>query len=483
MLAVKRNISGIDKTIMNIANLKLEWKEKNILIVGCGVSGISCANFLSRNDIKFSIIDSRTNIKNISNINQRYTIKFGDFQENDFSTADIIIVSPGVSIKHPFIQKAIAEGKEVFGDVDLFCRLVDAPIIAITGSNGKSTVTTLVGDILNASNINAKVGGNIGVPCLDLLSLDLLSLDLLGQDHFDSDHSYEAKVDCYVLELSSFQLETTSHLKAYASVILNLSEDHMDRYDSFLDYCNAKQRILNDSKYTIINLDDKLASKLSHAEDSITFSLSTKADFTLGLKSGKEWIFHNEKPFLDISKLRIVGQHNKSNILAAISLCSVFDIALDKTAQAINTFSGLEHRSQLISNYKNVQWINDSKATNVGATRAALNGFSNRPLYLILGGQSKGQDFNELLPVLTNNIKQIFIYGEDSDLIANSIKEKTKISIQCLPTLKESINEISKLVIDDDVVLFSPACASFDQFDNYMHRGQSFVQYVNEVAK
>jgi len=285
------------------------------------------------------------------------------------------------------------------------------------------------------------------------------------------------------LELSSFQLETTSHLKAYASVILNLSEDHMDRYDSFLDYCNAKQRILNDSKYTIINLDDKLASKLSHTEDSITFSLNTKADFTLDLKAGKEWVFHNEKPFLDISNLRIVGQHNKSNILAAISLCSVFDIALDKTAQAIKTFSGLEHRSQLISNYKNVQWINDSKATNIGATSAALNGFSNRSLYLILGGQSKGQDFTDLLPVLTNNIKQIFIYGEDSDLIANSIKEKIEISIQCVSTLKETINKISKLVNDDDVVLFSPACASFDQFDNYIHRGQSFVQYVNEVAK
>lgn len=471
MLAVKRNISGVDKTIMNIEDLKLEWKGKDILIVGCGVSGISCANFLSNNDIDFSIVDSRTNIKNISNINQRYTIKFGDFQETDFSSADILIVSPGVSIKHPFIQKAIEKGKEIFGDVDLFCRLVDAPIIAITGSNGKSTVTTLVGDILNASNINAKVGGNIGVPCLDLLSLD------------HSNHSHEAKTDCYVLELSSFQLETTSHLKAYASVILNLSEDHMDRYDSFLDYCNAKQRILNDSKYTIINLDDKLASKLSHAKDSITFSLNAKADFTLGLKSGKEWIFHHEKPFLDISNLRIVGQHNKSNILAAVSLCSVFDIALDKTELAIKNFSGLEHRSQLISKNNNVQWINDSKATNIGATSAALNGFSNCSLYLILGGQSKGQDFTELLPVLTNNIKQIFIYGEDSVLIANSIKEKTKIRIQCLSSLKESINEISKLVIDDDVVLFSPACASFDQFDNYMHRGQSFVQYVNEVAK
>ena len=468
MLAVKKNILDIDKIIMNISDLKLEWKEKNILIVGYGVSGISCANFLSDNDVEFSIVDSRTNIKNVSNINQRYMIKFGDFQENDFSAADILIVSPGVSIKHPFIQKAIEEGKEVLGDVDLFCRVVDAPVIAITGSNGKSTVTTLVGDILKASDINAKVGGNIGVPCLDLL---------------DSDHSHEAKADCYILELSSFQLETTSHLKAYASVILNLSEDHMDRYDSFLDYCNAKQRILNDSKYTIINLDDKLASKLSLTEDSITFSLNTKADFTLGLKAGKEWVFHNDTPFLDISKLKIVGQHNKSNILAAMSLCSVFDIDIDKTAQAINTFSGLEHRSQLISDFNNVQWINDSKATNIGATSAALNGFSNRSLYLILGGQSKGQDFTDLLPVLTSNIKQIFIYGEDSVLIANSIKEKTKISIQCVPTLKVSTNEISKLVIDGDVVLFSPACASFDQFDNYMHRGQSFIQYVNEVAK
>ena len=266
MLPNKKPILDKDNIRMKVSDLKLEWKDKNILIVGCGASGISCANFLSKHGIEFSIIDSRESVANVEDIKQQYKIIFGEFQEDFFSAADILIVSPGVSIKHPFIQKAIKEDKEILGDVDLFCRLVSAPIIAITGSNGKSTVTTLVGEILNASDINTKVGGNIGVPCLELLDSDITGSSL----------AQEAEADCYVLELSSFQLETTSHLKAYASVILNLSEDHMDRYDSFLDYCNAKQKILNDSKYTIINLDDKLVSKLSKTENSVTFSLNKR---------------------------------------------------------------------------------------------------------------------------------------------------------------------------------------------------------------
>jgi len=468
MLVNEKSISGNDKARMKISDLKLEWQDKSILIVGCGASGISCANFLSKHGFKFSIIDSRTSVANIEDIKQQYKIMFGEFQENFFSDADILIVSPGVSIKHPFIQAAIQQGKEVIGDVDLFCRLVDEPIVAITGSNGKSTVTTLVGGILNAVNINTKIGGNIGVPCLDLL--------------------LEYNADCYVLELSSFQLETTSHLNAYASVILNLSEDHMDRYASFLDYCNAKQKILKNSKNIIINLDDKLAADVSKINagnnKDITFSLSAsaKADFFVDVQDGSEWVFHNNKPVIDISNIKIVGQHNKLNILAALSLCSVFDIDLTKTQNIINDFSGLPHRSQVVFSSDGVQWINDSKATNIGATSAALKGFSKSSIHLILGGQGKGQDFRELLPVLTSNILQIIIYGEDATIIVNAFKDKTSIKLVSMQTLEQSVEFISQTANKGEVVLFSPACASFDQFDNYMHRGESFINIVKRLC-
>lgn len=475
MLAIKESTIGNDEIRMKISDLKLEWKGKSILVVGCGASGLSCANFLSKHDIDFSIIDSRTDVENysgfenIANIKQQYKIVFGEFQENYFKAADILIVSPGVSIKHPYIQAAIEQGKEVIGDVDLFCQLTDVPIIAITGSNGKSTVTTLVGEILKAANMNIKVGGNIGVPCLELLE--------------------ENGAECYVLELSSFQLETTSHLKAFASVILNLSEDHMDRYNSFMDYCDAKQKIFNNSENIIVNLDDELVRKLSEAYENssnkITFGLddSSKPDFHLAIKDGNEWVFHNGIPVVDISNIKVVGQHNKINILAALSLCSVFDIDLGKTGRAINAFSGLEHRSQLVDSTDGVQWINDSKATNIGATSAALKGFANSPVYLILGGQSKGQNFSELFPALTSNVKQIIIYGEDAALISSALKNETDIKLICTQTLEQSVELVNETVSKKDVVLFSPACASFDQFDNYMQRGDSFISYAQKVGR
>ena len=467
MLAIKDSTLGNDKIRMKISDLKLEWQDKNILIVGCGASGISCANFLSKHGIEFSIIDSRTSVANISDIKQQYKIVFGEFQEDYFNAANILIVSPGVSIKHPFIQAGIRQGSEVIGDVDLFCRLVNAPIIAITGSNGKSTVTTLVGQILNAANMDAKVGGNIGVPCLELLDDD---------------------ADCYVLELSSFQLETTSHLKAYASAILNLSEDHMDRYDSFSEYCAAKKQILNNSKNIIINLDDPLVAELSNAHSNdtdsqnITFSLNAKANFYIDDKDGSEWVFHHNEPLMALSNLKIVGQHNKLNILAALSLCSVFDIDLTKIEKVINNFSGLAHRSQLVNTDDAVQWINDSKATNIGATSAALKGFAGNPIHLILGGQAKGQDFSELVSVLTNNIIQIIVYGEDAAIILNAVKDTNNIKTVRVQTLEQAVEAAKQLTSRSDVVLFSPACASFDQFDNYMHRGQSFIDIVKRIC-
>lgn len=471
MLAMNKIQLASDKLRMNISDLKLEWKDKSILIVGSGLSGISCADFLTHNKIDFTIIDSRTSATNIADINQNYQIIYGEFEESYFNAADILIVSPGVSIQHPYIQSAIEQEKEILGDVDLFCRLTDAPIIAITGSNGKSTVTTLVNDILNAANINSKMGGNIGVPCLDLLS--------------------QAEAECYVLELSSFQLETTSHLTAIASVILNLSEDHMDRYASYADYCNAKTQIFKNSKNIIVNLDDDFVAELSEtslkAENatSITFGINSikKPDFYIEKKDGVEWVFNNNKAIVNLSKIKIVGQHNKLNILAALSLCSVLDLDLEAaTSMVLNDFVGLEHRSQLVSTDDGVQWINDSKATNVGATSAALKGFADKPVHLILGGQAKGQDFSELLPLLTNNLKSITIYGEDVGIISQEIIGNTNISVQSVETLEQAIKIIQALAIKADVVLFSPACASFDQFDNYMHRGQTFIEYIKGAS-
>jgi len=468
MMLVNRNLDlGEDEIEMRISELKSQWKDKAVLIVGAGATGLSCANFLYKQNINFTIIDSRRSVANIIDIQNKFEIIYGDFQADYFDAVDILIVSPGVPVQYPYIQRALQHGKQIIGDVALFCMLANAPVIEITGSNGKSTVTTLVGEILNSLKLDARIGGNIGVPCLELLT--------------------NVEPDCYVLELSSFQLETTANLTATASVILNLSEDHMDRYDSFTDYFSAKQKIFENSKNIIVNLDDaqtvELTKKLNI--NKVTFSLNnkSKANFYIDNNNGSEWVWFNKKPLINISNIQIVGQHNKLNILAALSLCSVLDIDLNKTEDAINEFSGLEHRSQVISTQKGVQWINDSKATNIGATTAALRGFLNKPIILILGGQSKGQDFSELIPVLTENIKQIIIYGEDADLIFNAIKSIPSLSIKKVATLEESICFIEPLVVEGDVVLFSPACASFDQFDNYMQRGRCFVSAVqNKVG-
>ncbi|VAW91840.1 UDP-N-acetylmuramoylalanine--D-glutamate ligase [hydrothermal vent metagenome] len=464
MLATKGLNLGSDKTEMKISKLKSQWKDKSILIVGGGLTGLSCARFLKKQGFDFIIVDSRSSVISITDIKNKIEIICGEFQEHYFNSADILIVSPGVSVKHPYIQQALQQGKQVLGDVALFCMLTDTPIIAITGSNGKSTVTTLVGEILNSSGLEARVGGNIGVPCLELLA--------------------DTEPDCYVLELSSFQLETTPNLDAYVSVILNLSEDHMDRYDSFADYCSVKQKVFKNTQNLVVNTDDQRTVELTASIDvnKITFGLENKAglNFYIDTNNGSEWVYHDGQPLIDISNIKIAGQHNKLNILAVLSLCSVFDIELSKTEKVINHFTGLEHRSQVISTKKSVRWINDSKATNIGATCAALKGFSDSPLYLILGGQSKGQDFSELIPFLAKNIKQVIIFGEDAELIFNTIKSVAGLSVTKVQTLEESVQFIEPYVVKNDVVLFSPACASFDQFDNYVDRGQSFISIVQD---
>jgi len=467
MLAIDSLQTGEDVFQMKISDLKQKWKDKTILIVGCGATGLSVAKFLHKNGIEFTIADSRENVTDISVEDRQYQIISGEFRESVFENSDILIVSPGVSIKHPYIQKAIHQNKEVIGDVELFCQLTDKPIIAITGSNGKSTVTTLVGKILNALDIDAEVGGNIGIPSLDLL-----------QEH---------EPQCYILELSSFQLETTSSLKAIASVVLNLSEDHMDRYDSFAEYINAKKKILNNSESIVVNIDDPLVVELSESikANKITFGLdlNKNPDFYIDKYNASEWVFQKSNPLLDISNLKVVGQHNKQNILAALSLCSVFEVELSQAVNVLNEFTGLEHRSQVISHYNNVTWINDSKATNIGATSAALKGFSGNDLFLILGGQAKGQKFSDLLPAITSNVKHIFVFGEDSNLIFTALKDVCEAKLTQSKTLEQVIELIRNVVKDDDVVLFSPACASFDQFDNYMHRGKVFTQTVLEKVE
>ena len=466
MLAIKK-LKPVEYIEMKISELKLQWQDKAILIVGSGLTGLSCAKFLNKHGFDFTIVDSRSDIADITTLQNKYKIIQGEFKENYFNQADILIVSPGVSIQHPYIQKAIQQGKSVIGDVALFRMLTDTSIIAITGSNGKSTVTTLLGEILNATELEARVGGNIGVPCLDLLS--------------------ETEPDCYVLELSSFQLETTSDLAAKVSVILNISEDHMDRYDSFDAYCKAKQKVFKNSDYIVVNLDDPLTVKLTENihVNKITFSLNKEsgADFYIAAKNNTEWVWHNDEPLIDISKIKIAGQHNKQNILAALSLSSVMNIDLSRTENIINQFSGLEHRSQVISNRKGARWVNDSKATNIGASSAALTGFADSPVFLILGGQSKGQDFAELIPALTENIRLVVLYGEDADVIFNAIKSVENLNIKKVQTLTQAVNMIDSVIDKGDVVLFSPACASFDQFDNYIHRGQSFIAAVKAVER
>ena len=433
------------------------------MVVGLGMTGLSTARYLARSGRAFDLCDTRETLPALAELQQEFPqakIVTGALNGELLSQYDELIVSPGIALAEPAIQQAIAAGVAVAGDIQLFARQCQKPIIAITGSNGKSTVTTLVGELLQAAGMAVGVGGNIGVPALDL-----------------------GEADIYVLELSSFQLETTTDLSAEVAVILNLSEDHMDRYTGMDDYLQAKQRIFQGARHAVLNRDDAATQPVGcEAEISFGVAVPNGNEFGLIRKDGESWISFGEQAVIAASDLKIKGQHNLANVMASLALVQLVGVDIEKVLPALKDFAGLDHRCQWLGEHEQVSFYNDSKGTNVGSTLAAINGLGpeiNGKIWLLAGGEGKGQDFSPLAEPCAEYCAEVLTYGADAMIIANAVSGDVAVSQQ--DTMKEAFDRALSLAEEGDVILLSPACASFDQFKNYVERGEYFRSLVEEV--
>lgn len=433
------------------------------LVVGLGVTGLSVVRYLHRLGEAMVVVDSRDIPPSLKAFKQSFSdvpLYTGKFDSKLFVNAQRIVVSPGVPLSEPVLQQARDNGVEITGDIDLFAHEVDAPVVAITGSNGKSTVTSLLALMAKRAGIKAIEGGNIGLPVLDMLN---------GNN------------ELYVLELSSFQLETLQRLPMVAAVVLNVSPDHMDRYPDVNAYAMSKQAIYENAEHAIINRDDALVSKMpNYQQKVIGFSLHKAAagDFGLCEKDGVQYLCTGDELLLKTSKLKIRGQHNYANALAALAMGSSIGLPSDAMLDALKEFPGLEHRTQWVAEINGVNWYNDSKGTNVGATVAAIDGLPGKHV-LIAGGQSKAADFVPLRAVAEQKLRAMVLIGEDAGTIARCIDEVVPVRIAT--DMKQAVEFAVALAKKGDNVLLSPACASFDMFDGFVHRGEVFMKAVAEL--
>lgn len=447
-------------------NMSLYAQEDFILILGLGVTGLSCARFLSRKNIPFRLMDNCDNPPQLSNYLKAFPadwLKLGKFDPSWLAEAKEIILSPGISRMHAALQQYSIK---VISDIELFQRHTKKPIIAITGSNGKSTVTALLAKMSKIAGANAAFGGNFGIPVLDLL------LDR-------NDAAF------YILELSSFQLEITHTLKAKTAVILNIVPDHMDRYSNFELYVNAKQRIYNNCKCPVVNLDESWIWENLLLSNTISFSLTNgQANFYLKKHQNEFYIMRNKQSLLPISALKIQGMHNVQNALAALSLGQAIGLPIKPMLNGLKEFSGLPHRCQWVCTLNKVEWYNDSKATNIMSTVAAIEGFGQiqqkKNIVLIAGGRGKNADFSLLNTAINNYVKTLVLIGEDAKTIGRSIKTSST-DIKYVDSIKSAVLKSFHIARPGDIVLLSPACASFDQFKNFENRGEEFMRSVVEL--
>ena len=439
------------------------------VIVGLGATGVSCARYLAKKNIPFAVTDSRANPSNLDKFKTEFpsvTLSLGKLDELLLEQAAIIILSPGVSLKEPAIAHQISQGKQVIGDIELFARNVAAPVIAITGTNAKSTVTTLVGEMARSAGIKAGVGGNLGLPALDLLC----------------DKTYEL----FVLELSSFQLETTYSLAPRVATVLNITPDHMDRYDTLQDYVDAKQRVYLNCETAVCNRDDRFTDCTDNKlKQKLYFTLSTPKQHEFGLmrEQGEPYLAFENQLLMPVSELPILGRHYQANVLASLAMGYAYGFPMEAMLKTLREFKGLPHRCQLVRKRKDVLWYNDSKGTNVGATLAAIEGLGPElkgKLILIAGGVGKNADFSPLVPALQKYVRDVVLIGESASLLSDTFNQSVKTHFA--NTMDEAIHVSDQLAKAGDSVLLSPACASFDMFKNFEHRGDVFTAIVQGLA-
>jgi UDP-N-acetylmuramoylalanine--D-glutamate ligase len=418
--------------------------------------------------VAFAVADTRENPPELATLRRDYPqveVRCGELDVEFLCRADELYVSPGLALATPALQQAAARGVKLSGDIELFARNAKAPIVAISGSNAKSTVTTLVGEMAAAAGKRVAVGGNLGTPALDLLSDD---------------------VELYVLELSSFQLETTDHLGAEVATVLNVSEDHMDRYSGLPAYHLAKHRIFRGARQVVVNRQDALSRPLiGEGVSCWTFGLNRPDINGFGLReeNGEKYLAFQFENLMPVSELKIRGAHNQANALSALALGHAAGLPFEPMLQALRSFGGLVHRCQWLRERQGVSYYDDSKATNVGAALAAIEGLGEDipgKLILIAGGEGKGADFSGLKAPVAAHCRAVVLIGRDAELIASALGDS--VPLLRIKTLEEAVQRAAEWAQEGDAVLLAPACASFDMFKNFEVRGQMFAQAVRDLS-
>lgn len=443
-----------------LARVKLVKKNRH-LVIGLGATGLSCVRYLVSQNSPVSIVDTRENPPQLAACQAEFPhikIHLGKFSPTVFAEADTLVVSPGMSLEEPCIAHCIANHTPVIGDVEIFARDAKAPIIAITGSNGKSTLTTLMGELIKSAGKTAVVCGNIGLPVLEAI--------------------LQPTPDYYVVELSSFQLDTTYSLKAKSAVVINVSPDHMDRYATFDAYCASKQRVYRNCEHAVVNADEPaIWEHLSFNNPPIHFTLQNPAKNAWGIRNG--FLVQGDTQLIAVSELQLQQRHNCQNFLAALAMGSVLQLPMKSMLQTLRNFSGLAHRCQLVKTTDGIDWYNDSKATNVGAAIAAIESMGQclrGRLILFAGGDSKAAPLSPLREPVKKYVSHVILFGRDANLLQDALQDCA--SIVRVNTLRDAVLQARQIAQSGDVVLLAPACASLDQYENYMARGNDFIEAV-----
>jgi UDP-N-acetylmuramoylalanine--D-glutamate ligase len=435
------------------------------VVVGLGATGISVIRHLLARGWHLVATDTRAQPPGLARLREiapRMRVALGGLDEALLADVDCVVASPGLSPNDPFFVTARSLGLPVIGDIELFARSGARPVAGITGTNGKSTVTTLVARMAQASGIDARAGGNLGPPALDLLEAEAAGL--------------------YVLELSSYQLETTYSLELAAAVVLNVTPDHLDRYADLGAYAKAKASIYTRSAVAVVNLDDpKVPGMARPGQRTLSFSLrgDSGADYHPRELDGRRWLTRHGQPLVAVEELRIVGEHNIANALAGLAMGEALGLGHEPMRRALREFHGLAHRTQWVGDVAGVRYVNDSKGTNVGATLAAVSGFAG-PLLLIVGGDGKNQDFLPLRAAFTGKVRRVLLIGRDAPRIAEALAGACEFEF--CHSLEQAVVAAARAARPGDTVLLSPACASLDMFRDYAHRGDVFAGAVRRLA-
>jgi UDP-N-acetylmuramoylalanine--D-glutamate ligase len=451
---------------------------RKVLVLGLGDTGLSMARWVARKGADLRVADTRAAPPRMDELRRALPgvrVDCGPFRWDGFSGADLIAISPGIPLQEPNVQRALAAGTDVIGDIELFARAVAgarARVIAVTGTNGKSTVTALAGAMAKAAGADCEVAGNIGPAVLDAM--------MRREDSGTT-------ASLWVVELSSFQLETTRSLAADAAAVLNISEDHLDRYRGIDDYAGAKSRVFSGGGVQVLNRDDMRSLSMAlPGRRTVTFGLGPPpgaGDWGLLERGGELWLAQGASALLPVGALQIAGLHNAANAQAALALCRALDLPLEPLLAALRDFKGLPHRVELVGKALGVRWYDDSKGTNVGSTVAALSGLA-RPdskVVLIAGGDGKGQDFSPLKEVLTNAARAVVLIGRDALRIEAAVSG-AGVTVLRATGLEQAVGFAAAAARPGDAVLLSPACASFDMFRDYKHRGEVFRRAVEGIV-